>query len=287
VAIDSLASAPAASTSEVDEGLGPRRRRGTVALAGSTAATAAQYAAVPVCLVVAWHLAVTTEMVPPTLVATPSAAGGKFVELVADGTLLEHARISLQRVGLGFGIGTAIGITVGSIIGTTRMGARLFEPTALTLIPVPAVAWTPLLLIVFGIGEQSKVALVAVGSASTLVLATAAGIRTTSQSLVEVADLYEKSRWVLLGRVLLPSATPAIVAAARVAMALSWTLLVAAEVIASASGLGWFIWDSRTFARPASMIAGMMAVGILGKGTDAAIAGLGRHLTRWDRSYRG
>ena len=141
------------------------------------------------------------------------------------------------------------------------------------------------MLIVFGIGEQSKVALVAIGSATMLVLATAAGIRATSQNLVEVADLYEKSRWTLLGRVLLPSATPGIVSAARVAMALSWTLLVAAEVIASASGLGWFIWDSRTFARPASMLAGMVAVGILGKGTDTAIAAIGRHLTRWDRSY--
>ena len=104
---------------------------------------------------------------------------------------------------------------------------------------------------------------------------------------MEVAQLYEKSRWTVLRTVLLPSAAPSIVASARVAMALSWTLLVAAEVIASANGLGWLIWDSRNFARPAAMIAGMLAIGILGKATDGLLARFGRYLTRWDRSYRG
>jgi len=240
---------------------------------------------VPVGLVLTWHLAVETGAVPSTLVANPVDSVVRLFELTADGTIAEHVLASLRRILLGFTLGSIVGIVIGAIIGTSRAGARVLEPTALTLIPVPAVAWIPLLVVLFGIGEMSKVVLVSIGSATTLILATAAGVRGASRDLVEVANLYEKSRFTLFRTVLLPSAVPGIIASARVAMALSWTLLVAAEVIASANGLGWFIWDSRNFARPASMIAGMMVIGALGKLTDTALARLGAHLTRWNRSY--
>lgn len=244
-----------------------------------------KWAVVPVALVLAWHVAVETGAVPATLVANPVDSVVRLFELTSDGTIAEHVLASLRRIVIGFSLGSAVGILIGAIIGTSRGGARLLEPTALTLIPVPAVAWIPLLVVLFGIGETSKVALVSIGSATTLILATAAGVRGASRDLVEVANLYEKSRFTLFRTVLLPSAVPGIIASARVAMALSWTLLVAAEVIASANGLGWFIWDSRNFARPASMIAGMMVIGVLGKLTDTALARLGAHLTRWNRSY--
>ncbi|MEM6110298.1 ABC transporter permease [Mycobacterium sp. 050272] len=243
--------------------------------------------AVPIGLVAAWQTAVVSGVLPHTLVAGPLDSLEAFIRLTVDGTLLEHAWVSVRRIAIGFAIGSTVGIATGAVIGTSRLAAKIFEPTALTLVPVPAVAWIPLLVILLGIGELSKVSLVAIGSATTLILATAAGIRSASQDLVEVAQLYEKSRWTILRTVLLPSAIPSIVASARVGLALSWTLLVAAEVIASANGLGWLIWDSRNFARPAAMIAGMLAIGLLGKSTDALIARLGRYLTRWDRSYRG
>lgn len=248
-------------------------------------ASGLKWAILPVGLILTWHLAVETGAVPSTLVASPVDSMIRLFELTSDGTIVEHVLASLRRIIIGFTLGSIVGIVIGAIIGTSRAGARLLEPTALTLIPVPAVAWIPLLVVLFGIGESSKVVLVSIGSATTLILATAAGVRGASRDLVEVANLYEKSRFTLFRTVLLPSAVPGIIASARVAMALSWTLLVAAEVIASANGLGWFIWDSRNFARPASMIAGMMVIGALGKLTDTALARLGAHLTRWNRSY--
>ncbi len=246
---------------------------------------ALKWAIVPVGLILTWHLAVATGAVPSTLVASPVDSVVRLFDLTADGTIAEHVFASLRRILIGFTLGSIFGIVIGAIIGTSKAGARLLEPTALTLIPVPAVAWIPLLVVLFGIGESSKVVLVSIGSATTLILATAAGVRGASRDLVEVANLYEKSRFTLFRTVLLPSAVPGIIASARVAMALSWTLLVAAEVIASANGLGWFIWDSRNFARPPSMIAGMIVIGALGKSTDTALARLGATLTRWNRSY--
>lgn len=241
---------------------------------------------VPLSLVLVWHWSVISGLVPGTLIAPPLDVLTRFVRLLADGTLLNHAVASLVRILCGYAIGMTLGIALGALIGTSRLGSRFLEPTALTLIPMPAVAWIPLLVILLGIGETSKIVLVAIGSFSTLVIATSAGVRNASKELVEVADVFEKSRFDLFLHILLPAAIPNIVSAARVAMALSWTLLVAAEVIASADGLGWLIWDSRNFARPDVMISGMVAIGILGKCTDLAIYRLGLYLTRWDEVYR-
>jgi sulfonate transport system permease protein len=141
--------------------------------------------AVPIGLVVAWHVAVVSGVLPHTLVAGPLDSLEAFVRLAMDGTLIEHAWVSVRRIAIGFAIGSTVGILAGAVIGTSPLAAKILEPTALTLIPVPAVAWIPVLVIVFGIGELSKVTLVAIGSATTLILATAAGIRSASQDLVE------------------------------------------------------------------------------------------------------
>ncbi len=241
---------------------------------------------VPLSLLLIWHGSVVSGLVPATLIAPPLEVVTRFFGLLGDGTLLSHSYSSLVRILIGYAIGMSLGIAVGALIGTSRLGSRLLEPTALTLIPMPAVAWIPLLVILLGIGETSKIALVAIGSFSTLVIATSAGVRNASKDLVDVAEVFEKGRFELFRKILLPSAIPNIVSAARVAMALSWTLLVAAEVIASANGLGWLIWDSRNFARPDVMISGMVAIGVLGKCTDLAIYHFGRYLTRWDEVYR-
>jgi sulfonate transport system permease protein len=155
------------------------------------------------------------------------------------------------------------------------------------MLPIPAVAWVHLLIVLFGIGETSKVLLIALGSFCTLFLHTAHGIRSADRKLVEVAYVLGKSRALLIRRVLLPAALPEIFAASRIAMALSWALLIVAEVIASSSGLGWFIWDARNFNRPADMIVGMIAIGVLGKLSDALLGQVASFATRWRDTYGG
>ena len=247
--------------------------------------TIATYLVVPVGLILLWDISVRFNIVPRTLIASPLAVAERLVVLIANGKLEHQVLVSLGRLVQGFLYGSILGIAVGTAVGASRVASRLVEPTLLTMLPVPAVAWVPLLIVLFGIGETSKVLLIGLGSFFTLYLHTAHGIRSADRKLVEVAYILGKSRSVLIRRVLLPSALPEIFAAARIAMALSWALLIVAEVIASSSGLGWFIWDARNFNRPADMIVGMIAIGVLGKLSDALIGRVARFATRWRDTY--
>jgi sulfonate transport system permease protein len=245
-----------------------------------------QYAVVPLLLLVVWHAAVAYGWVPRTLIAGPVSVADRFVAVVADGSLFRHVFVSLQRLVLGFAIGTTLGILLGVLVAFRPLAARLFEPTILSLIPIPPIAWIPLLIILLGIGEGSKVALISIGSFCTLFLQAAYGIRTGDRMLVEMAQALNKPDRAILWRVLFPAALPGILSSMRVALALSWTLLIASEVIASSSGLGWLIWNARNFSRPADMFVGMVTVGMLGKLSDWGLVLLEVRLTRWRRAFQ-
>jgi sulfonate transport system permease protein len=248
---------------------------------------AASYLVVPLLLLLNWDRAVAAGWIPSTLIASPGQAAEQFFTLLREGTLADHTRISLGRLLQGFAIGSLLGIIVGTAVGTSRVAARLVEPTVVTLIPIPAVAWVPLLIVLFGIGELSKVLVIAIGSFCTLFLHTSHGVRSADRKLIEVAAVLEKGRFDLVRRVLLPSALPEIFAAMRIAMALSWALLIVAEVVASSSGLGWLIWDARNFSRPADMIVAMAVTGLLGKLSDVLLGLLSRRVLRWRDTYGG
>lgn len=241
----------------------------------------------PVGLLLLWDLLVRSGVFPRTLIAPPIEVFRTFVSLIVDKTIFLHAAVSLRRLLLGFCIGTSIGITTGIVVGYWKLGERLIELTVLILLPIPPIAWIPLLIITLGIGEASKVALISLGSFFTLYINTVHGVRSTEKQLMEVACVLDKSPSSILRNIIVPSAIPSMLTGARVAMALSWTLLICAEVIASAQGLGWLIWDSRNFSRPADMIAGMVAVGILGKVTDSFLVFLERYLTRYRVTFPG
>jgi sulfonate transport system permease protein len=245
-----------------------------------------QYAALPLLLLAVWEAAVDFGWVPQSLIAGPIAVTRRFLEMASDGTLARHIGISTERLVLGFGIGTSTGILLGVLVAFRPTAARLFEPTVLSLIPIPPIAWIPLLIVLLGIGEASKVALISIGSFCTLFLQSAYGIRTGDRMLVEMARVLNKSDRALLWRVLFPGALPGILASMRVALALSWTLLIASEVIASSSGLGWLVWNARNFSRPNDMFVGMATVGLLGKLSDWGLVLLEARLTRWRRAFR-
>lgn len=242
---------------------------------------------VPLVLILSWEFAVRTGILPRSLIASPTEVCVRLFRMIVDLTLPVHAAVSLARLLCGFFLGTLMGIVLGTCVGFSQRAARALEPSVLSLIPVPPIAWIPLLIIFFGIGEYSKIALIAIGSFCTLFIHTAYGVRSADRAYVEVAQIFMKNAAFILRRVLLPSAIPSILSSMRVAMALSWTLLMASEIIASSQGLGWLIWDSRNFSRPDDMLAGMVAVGILGKLTDYLLILAERYLTRWRRTYGG
>jgi ABC-type nitrate/sulfonate/bicarbonate transport system permease component len=245
-----------------------------------------QYVAVPLVLLSVWELAVQHGWVPRSLIAGPGAVAERFVQMATDGSLVHHIWISIRRLVLGFSLGTTLGILLGVLVSFRPTAARLLEPTVLSLIPIPPIAWIPLLIILLGIGEASKVALISIGSFCTLFLQSAYGVRTGDRLLVEMAHALNKDDRALLWQVLFPGALPGILSSMRVALALSWTLLIASEVIASSSGLGWLIWNARNFSRPNDMFVGMATVGLLGKLSDWGLVALEARLTRWRHAFR-
>ena len=144
-----------------------------------------------------------------------------------------------------------------------------------------------ILIILFGIGEASKIILIAIAALFIVFINTVSGIRSADKKLVELAQVYKKPDKDLITKILLPSAVPSIMTGMRIALGLSWILLIAAEVIASSKGLGWLIWDSRNFSRPDDMIVGMITISILGKLSDMALISLERKLTKWGKTFEG
>ena len=247
---------------------------------------ALQYLVVPLLLLAVWQASVAFGWVPRSLVAGPVTVAARLAEMIGDGSLAHHVAVSLRRLILGFAIGTTLGVLAGLLVAFRPTAARLLEPTVLALIPIPPIAWIPLLIILLGIGEGSKVALISIGSFCTLFLQSAYGIRTGDRALVEMAETLNKPDRIVLWRVLFPGALPGMLSSMRVALALSWTLLIASEVIASSSGLGWLIWNARNFSRPNDMFAGMVTVGLLGKLSDWTLVLIEARLTRWRRAFR-
>lgn len=252
---------------------------------------------VPLLLLTLWQCAVTFNWWPRTLIASPLNVLADFWKLSVSGELFAHARVSATRVFIGFVSGTMLAILLGSFVGLSKTMERMVAPTVQALTPIPPTAWIPLLIIALGIGNASKVALIAIGSFAVVYLNTVQGIRGADQKLVEVATTLQKPRRDLVLYVLLPSAAPIIITGMRVALGLSWILLIASEMIAakmvSASsrfeglGLGWLIQDARNFSRPDDMIVGMIAIGLLGKLTDMAMAALEKRLLSWRQAFEG
>lgn len=171
-------------------------------------------------------------------------------------------------------------------MGVSRGIERSISLTVDLLAPIPVLAWIPLFIILFGI-SGARIALISVGTFFQLYFSTIQGIRSTPVQLVELGRVYEKGAFRLWKEILFPSALPAIIDATRQALIIGWILLLAGEVIASSSGLGWLMWDSRNFARSDDMIVGMISVGILGKSTDWLMSILQRRLLRWRRTFSG
>jgi sulfonate transport system permease protein len=204
---------------------------------------------------------------------------------VLDGSLAQHAMASLKRLLIGFGLGGIVGTILGFCSGMLARFERVIGPTIRVLAPIPPVAWIPLLVIVLGIGEGSKIGLITIGTFFVMYLASFEAVRSTDQRLVDVGRVFEKGTWEACWTIFVPSALPPVLVGIRTSLALSWILLIAAEVIASAEGLGWFIWDSRNFSRPADMIVGMIAVGALGGFSDWLVVRLSRPFLAWRTDY--
>jgi sulfonate transport system permease protein len=241
----------------------------------------------PVLLLILWELGSRWNWFPRSLIASPFEVLEEASDMVKDGTLFGHIVVSLRRLAIGFVAGAALAVTLGMVVGLSRWCELLFAPTVGLLAPVPVSAWIPLVIILCGIGEGTKVALIAIGIFFIMFFSTVQGIRSTDPRLIEVARVYGKTSTQLVTKILLPSAIGSMLQGARAGLGLGWVLLIVAEVIASSEGLGWLMWDARTFGRSATMIVAMITVGVLGGLSDWILLRVYRLLTFWQPKFQG
>ncbi len=234
-----------------------------------------------------WQLASTLNWVSPVFLPPPAKVLAAVGRLLRDGyvdsTLLEHAWASLSRVFLALLFTILIGVPAGIAMGASRIGRGILDPIIEFIRPLPPLAYLPLVIIWFGIGEPAKVLVIGLAMLAPIAISTAAGIRSAPLSQVNAARSFGATRWQVLAHVLVPSALPEIVTGIRIALGAGWSTLVAAELVAASQGLGFMIESAAQFLVTDIVIVGIFVISALAFGFEALLRLVERLFLPWAR----
>lgn len=239
---------------------------------------------IPVILVLLWEYCGQTGVIKQTVLPTPSRIGTTLLDVVFTGELWKHVSISLLRVGQGYLVGAALGLGLGILMGIFKIADQLMSLLTGLLRPIPMVAWVPVLVLWLGIDEVSKISIIAIGTFWPVWVNVLSGIRNTDVKYIEISEVLNKSKFVVLTRIILPSALPAIFTGLRVGVGTAWISVITAELIAGASGLGFMIQYARELIQPDVMLVGVFVIGIIGFLIDLVLRQVERKIIRWDTS---
>ncbi len=221
-------------------------------------------------VVLLWHICTDMlEIKPPDVFPGPREIFIAFIEKLytrrPDGaTLLGHLGASLYVTIVGYLLGAVVGIPMGIAMAWNKYVDRIAKPLFDLLRPVPGIAWIPLFILLFGIGTFSKALVIFIGAMVACVVNAFTGIRQTKDIHLWVGDIFGASRMQKLFKIAIPTAIPMIFTGLRVALGMSWAALVAAELLASNTGLGYMIQQSRALSRTDIIIVGMISIGLVG-----------------------
>jgi ABC-type nitrate/sulfonate/bicarbonate transport system permease component len=211
----------------------------------------------------------------------PSQVFDAASRMLTTGSLLRDTVISVRRVLVGFGIGVAAGIALGLLAGLSWLASRTVYVLVELLRPVPGIAWLPLALLWFGLGETSIVFLIALGVFFPVFVGTVRGIRQTDPLHVRSAQALGARRLQIIRDVLVPSALPEILTGQRVGLSLGFIYMVGAELIGGRSGLGYMIAYARIAGQPDQIYVGILVIGMLNLALGVAQRAIEKHLLRW------
>lgn len=244
-------------------------------------------AVIPVLAVAIWQAAGSAGWVSLEFLPTPLSIAQSFIRLAASGELVHHLGVSLERAFLGFLIGGALGLLLGILTGLFRSAEYLLDPSIQVLRLVPHLAIAPLIILWFGFGEVSKVAIILSGSFFPLYINTYLGIRQVDPKLLEVGKVLEFGPALLLRRLILPAALPGILLGVRLSLGVAWIGLVVAELIGSSSGVGFLINEAKQNSNTPVIFVGILIFAVIGKLIDSFVRALERKFLSWRDSYSG
>jgi len=228
-----------------------------------------------------WQLLATLGVVNAFLLPPPSALLQAALELAGDGSLWRHVGASLQRVIVGFLIAAFAGMTLGVLLGWSRVLSELLRPIVESVRPIPPIAWTPIAILWFGVGNAPSYFLVFIGAVFPVFVNTFAAVRGIDRNQVNAALCLGAGPWLLIRDVLIPASLPVIFPGLRIALGIGWMCVVTAELIAAQSGLGYMIQQNRVLLQTSNVVVGMMTIGVIGFAMSGVMGLVERRLAPW------
>jgi NitT/TauT family transport system permease protein len=232
-------------------------------------------------LVAAWEGSARAGLVSPVFFPAPSIIAAAVAKLTVSGELLAHLGATLSRVLTGFALGALGGLVAGLGMGWSGALRRALDPLVAAAHPIPKIALLPLIMLIVGIGERSKVIVVAVGAFFPMLINTMEAVRQIRPGYFEVAQNYGASVPKVFTRVVIPGSLPLVLAGARLAFNIALLLAVAVELITAREGLGAMIWLAWQTLRSEELYTGIAVIAAVGVSFNALLQALARHLIPW------
>ena len=234
-----------------------------------------------------WWTATHMGWVSRLFLPKPEQVWSAFVQAASgemdDASLLGHFAASMKRVFGAFALAVALGVPVGILMGTSRIARGIFDPPIEFYRPLPPLAYLPLMIVWFGIGEESKIILLFLAIFAPVTLSARAGVRSVSQEQIQAALSMGSSRVQVIRHVIMPGALPEILVGLRIGMGVGWTTLVAAEMVAADAGLGKMVFNASNFLRTDVVILGILLIGFVAFAFELGL----RWFERWAVPWKG
>lgn len=236
-------------------------------------------------LLLAWWAVTSLGLIEPLFLPSPQAVGKRGWQLLSEGymgaSLWQHLAASLGRIGLALLAALLTAIPLGIAIGRNRVARGIFDPLIEFYRPIPPLAYLPLIVIWCGIGELSKVLLIYLAIFAPIAIATATGVRTVDPTKLRAAQSLGATPAQLIRHVIVPSALPEILTGIRIGLGVGWSTLVAAELIAATSGLGFMVQSAAQFLVTDVVILGILIIAVIACTLEVGLRALQRQLVPW------
>lgn len=236
---------------------------------------------VPVLILAAWAGGSASGAIADSVLAPPWVVLQSAWKLTVSGVLWHHLSLSLSRAGIGLLLGGGIGLWLGVLSGLSKLGEELIDPTVQMIRAVPFLALIPLLIVWFGIGESSKIILIAAGAAKPMYLNAFGGVRNVDKMIIEAARIFGLSRWQLITEIHLPAALPSLMVGLRLSMTMALLALIGVEVINTTQGIGFLMLQAQEYFKTEILIVCVVIYALFGLTTDLLVRLLERLVMPW------
>jgi ABC-type nitrate/sulfonate/bicarbonate transport system permease component len=235
----------------------------------------------PIVLLALWEIAVRVGMLDARFFPAPSRVFDTFVKLIESGALWVNTWASLQRLFWGFLLGGVPALLLGIAMGLYRPLRASVEPLVAATYPIPKSAILPLILLIFGLGEASKIVMVAIGVFYPVLINSVAGVLEINRIFLDVGRNFGAGRWQVFCTIALPGALPLVIAGVKLGLGMGLILIAIAEMIGAKSGLGYMIWNAWEILSVETMYVGLIVIALLGFLFSLALNELERFIIPW------